>query len=238
MKLLGAMILALIAVAILLQTGCASPEPSRREFRDGPMPTRAPVFVAPGYAPAGAGLPEYMPGQPTPSVKRGEDRRVLPPTKEIGIWNSGEHPIDFDPNAAPILLGHALPIPATVGTDADKVLPSACAQSMALIAEPGGRPYPLLRTWSEDAKKCMAARLYAKCAEDLLREYMGHKAEAQWMDLRYEVLLKATVKTAMEFKNTECGKATMPPDAEVFYNWITRQWDRGMAVKLFMAGVR
>lgn len=75
---------------ILLLAACFSSAPSHRELHDGAPMRTTPVEPRITYAPNGTGLPEYW-GQPeAKQYPRGTDKRVLPPTREPGIWASDE----------------------------------------------------------------------------------------------------------------------------------------------------
>lgn len=135
---------------------CAAP--SGRTYRDGVPVERAPVFVTPGYAPAGAGLPEYMPVNDVPTAPRGTDRRVLPPTREPGIWAS-----DSEPKTKPIpRIGKTL-FPSPEVSDAE-INPSCIGQVNDLLDSSGKRAK--LERLIEPVQHCIAATLYEACIDE------------------------------------------------------------------------
>lgn len=89
----------------LFLAACSSAPELQREFHDGPMVSPAPTFTTPGATPIGRGGP--MVGQPgyvgpVENIPRGTDQRVLPPTREPGIWASDSDPTrKRDPRTPP-----------------------------------------------------------------------------------------------------------------------------------------
>jgi hypothetical protein len=151
-----------LALALLCLMGCASPSPPVHELRDGPMPAVRPVFTPPGYAPAGAGLPEYMPGQPNPTVPRGTDTRVLPPTREPGLW-AGDAPVASSAPEKPVCWDMSPDLP-------DALLADRAGGSIAHLCAAGldnfGRRssfWGAIQKLSPEARRCLMVRLFGQC---------------------------------------------------------------------------
>jgi hypothetical protein len=73
-----------LLLLFLLIAGCASPE---RELRRGTMVTPPPPALRPGHGAPVVG----QPGQGAPEYPRSPHRRVLPPSREPGLW-AGDAP--------------------------------------------------------------------------------------------------------------------------------------------------
>lgn len=209
---------------VLFLVSCAAP--SGREYHDGPVVERTPVFVSPGHTPAGAGLPEYMPVYETPTIERGRDRRVLPPTREPGIWMSDGDPkavIGWDDNPVR-LLGVEVPFPAErVGRIGDKDEPGrSCAWFMTKAA--GFPPIPLAGL-SEKEHKCLAARLYQHCFESDLADFEDHQKRFRpKLPETRKVEILDFLATAKAFKENACDGVKVTDAMRLALNDITRKW--------------
>lgn len=203
---------------VLFLVSCTAP--SGREYHDGPVVERAPVFVTPGHTPAGAGLPEYMPVYETPTIERGRDRRVLPPTREPGIWASDEPRAgDTEPVPAdPILFGVRLPFAPEAQTDLGRLPTRLCAFNMGRALS-ASSDFAQARRLNDFEKACLAAKLYAFCAATNLSDYKGHVKETGKMDEVVLNRLRNVDRIAKQFETTKCEKL---PALRNPYNSIDR----------------
>lgn len=179
----------------LFLAACAAPE--RHDLRDG-APV-APVFVTPGYTPAGAGLPEYMPGHPEPVRIEPNPRpnRLLPQTPKTrqgpGIWAS-DAPDATDPRddgqPAPLVLGVRLPYWTTQDEPADREHTRQCAAR-------GDRLLRRMMTPSEvtalsDAERaCLAMQMYDLCS---LRIWEGMVRGDETLSASERSMLRTLIK--------------------------------------------
>lgn len=204
---------------VLLLVSCAAP--SGRVYRDGAPVERAPVFVTPGYTPAGAGLPEYMPVHEAPTVERGRDRRVLPPTREPGIWAS-----DSGSKAKPkpaVILGVVVPEPTDA--HAPGYTSGYCADVYNDIIDQND-----LRSRSETlplaVRRCMAAKLYDHCISSLLTQYARKNKTGELVHAYLEEL-KRHKRTTSDFVEKACiDKTPWPSDATYIHDGLIEVFTR------------
>ncbi len=154
---------ALLAVVFL--TACSNAPQRRIYYCDGAVDVCPPeAFTHPGYAPAGAGLPEYMPVDEVPKAERGKDRRVLPPTREPGIWAS-----DGDETRAMAKRDRADQIPVYVAgvkvqlpRDRSTAAVRSCADIVSRALTESGAA-PTLASWNADVQQCEVLRMVENC---------------------------------------------------------------------------
>ena len=192
----------LLCLTVLI--GCASATPGSPDLRDGAPVRPAPVFVTPGYTPAGAGLPEYMPGPPEPVRVEPNPRpaRVLPETphtrREAGLWASST------PSSWPQVLEVPLPGPENP-SDTETVPASLCSYFInKRIDEFGLRR--ALENLSPAERKCFVGRAYHDCAS-------RHEGEVARDEKRSAALKAAFVHAvifAEDLKTRACAKGATP----------------------------
>lgn len=125
-----------------------------------------PANPAPTYTPPGTGLP--MPSFPGPGVRnipRSPHKRVLPPSKEPGLW-SADRPKASIIAPAPTLLGTTLPVPDAAKTPYISHSLSGCIEAAGELV---GAPvfFTRIDALREDERKCFAGLLYSRCASGL-----------------------------------------------------------------------
>lgn len=204
----------------LVLSGCATSGQSR-EYHDG-MPVRAaPVFVTPGYTPAGAGLPEYMPGMNAPpAAPRGKDRRVLPPTRELGVWaaDGDETRAAKAGDVLPVSISDVvLPFSPTATTATERAPTKRCAYSMNIALSMTG-DHPAVRALSpEQIKTCLAARLYQYCSVMMSTkaDREGSSSAERW---------KATMTAAVQFAEKACLNVPESATADDIYKRAVPMW--------------
>lgn len=219
---------------LVLLCGCAS---SPTTYRQG-APGFAPVAPAPAYAPPGAGAP--MVGQPgqqgAPEVPRSPHKRVLPATKEPGLWASDSSAASNLP-AVPRIVGVDLPFPPGATKDEEKYIARTCGQEMSRVVQ-GLRT---LNKWdvtglSLEERRCIAARLYEHCASGrrTLFEQAIDSDRAAAVDkevlLVMEVAVKSTDRTAKKFVETACASVQKAEDVENYLTHAMMAWDHANGV--------
>lgn len=152
-----------LLAALAFAISCA-PATSRRTYRDGVEVAPAAEFAPPGYAPAGAGLPEYVPGPPVPMVERGRDRRVLPPTRDPGIWAS-DGPTHVDVEDLKVL-GVQLLLPDSVYENGEGDVGPAlfCAKHWNKVVNTDAARW-LREIKDETLRKCLVAFMNEECVK-------------------------------------------------------------------------
>lgn len=199
---------ALLAVFLL---SCAAP--SGRTYRDGVPVERAPVFVTPGYAPAGAGLPEYMPTAERETVPRGKDRRVLPPSREPGIWASDSEPRasaePFDGTVA----GVSLPIAREMNTVEGLTQVAQCGLSLIDAAQ-RGKVMQRLERLPLETRRCLVAQMYRQCMATREQASSGSDKEA----------LSRHVRIAKKYEDLVCPSFRHTDETLAVFDTITEEW--------------
>lgn len=148
--------------------------------------------------------------------------RQLPPTRERGLWAA--YPSD-DPPLKPLLLGVELPYPPGADTEADKETTLLCAGAMADMALRPGVPEVDTRRWPEPVRRCVAARLYLKCAEGFEVRYQRQVKAGVLMDKEHEKRLRTARENAERFRAAACRDMSLPPEAEGFVLATGKQWE-------------
>lgn len=196
-------------LCLLLLIACTTPGPV---YERG-TPTARPVArVRPGV---GAPIVGQHPAAITQHSP--QPQRVLPPTREPGIWAS------TDPLAtmsATTLLD--VPLPDPDDPEAKKIR-RFCARSMG-FATKTGEFEPAVAQLSVPERRCLAARLYFRCVNELLADF-EKTAEALALTVIEHVYVEAMRKTepiALDFVRRECRSVT--PAVEVLAHDIGRAW--------------
>lgn len=172
----------------------------------------APVRAVPGYAPAGAGLPEYLPGEPAPNYPHAPPgERVLPHTAKTSgeptIWASHQPAAD----TAPEILGIKLPLPENY-SDLEFGEARACAAVVGIASQEAGTAYALTRLPSK-AKKCAVAMLFQNCI-DTMKLKSEKDLEANVRDAAVILNARRRVSaTARAFAEKSCPPEATPTDA-------------------------
>jgi hypothetical protein len=131
-----------------------------------------PVLV-PRYVPAGAGAPMVgQPGEQTAPIDRSPNSRVLPPTREPGIWAADEtkavkKPVPVSPPDIDELLA-ARPSPGT-----PELL--SCRQRVLRASKTSGEE-ETRRNLPRTPRECLTARLLLHCANAELVEFIDRAA--------------------------------------------------------------
>lgn len=191
-----------VALAMLALMSCAGPSNSGTTYERGTFTAPPPAAVRPGVGAPVVGQPGTPAGYP-----RGTDARVLPPTREPGVWSAGEPRavMDEDVPEDPILLGVRLPFSPEAKTAREKAPTRECAYLMGL-AVTMRRQSDLVSYLTEENQKCLAAQLYLACAAGEERKLHGgenHKAKH---------IVSMVMKTAEQFVAESCG---VPIDDDV-----------------------
>lgn len=216
---------------LLLTLGACTTSSSHRELRDGVPVQRAPVFVAPGYTPTGAGLPEYMPsGEATPRVPRGTDKRMLPETpasrREAGMWAGDETRASIEDLTPPKLLDVVLPS-APNATAEEQAMTRTCASQM---------DYALLRSGHEAVarnallapRQCIAALLYQYCAQRVVDNYTEKQSRGEMFDREFQRRALAMKHAADTFVGGACPEGVRKSINTAMMNETTETWEMVM----------
>lgn len=213
-------------IAFLFLTACASQEPERREFHDGPMVRPAPAFVTPGATPAGAGLPEYVPGTAAP-VSRGTDRRVLPPTREPGVWASDKPKISGE-IATPVMLGINIPIPVDDNGKPDYLFANQCAEATDTMFKESTLKAPAQRLRYEE-RECLTARIYDMCIGYMNRDRKNNEQLllVQGAERVVEAMKRSGIATAIVargYLSEKCHPKTNSPAVDAIFKEVLTRW--------------
>lgn len=184
---------------ILLLSACAT---SSTEYRQGApgVPAVRPPAMRPGYGAPMLG----QPGVTAPGVPRSPHNRVLPPTKEPGLW-AADAPRASGTDDAPTLYGIVLPFPEGATSDEDRAITRACARDLVDVSE--GLNFNILvpQNFRPAGVQCLAARLYLACATRMEETYKRERDAFVRMDKGLERRLAATKRRAHEFAKALCS---------------------------------
>lgn len=125
----------------------------------------------------------------------------------------------------PETFGVTLPFVPNADTEEAAERPTrVCAQSMgALLAK--AEPQTELAALPPEARRCLAARLYLKCAEGLLALFPEEGIPGSWLDFPAERRLHlAVLATAKRFKDESCKGVVFPIRAEHAIVQVGRAW--------------
>lgn len=212
----------------LFLAACAAPE--RHELRDGAPVRPAPVFVTPGYTPAGAGLPEYMPGPPEPVRVEPNPRptRLLPQTPESrrgpGIW-AGDATFD-DVMQEFGVLGVLLPFPA-----GDSVEDAAMRGQVRMCAHIAREMFAAIMPENELAKAtdadviCVVARAFRACALKDIARRDELKERGELYSPLINDLVERNRAAAQAFVDHACGPDSKTPWTARWTGEAMKNWD-------------
>lgn len=196
---IGAFLTFAVAIFLALLPGCATPT----TYGDG-APMRAPVMEPrPGYAPAGAGLPEYW-GSPEPEARpRSPHKRVLPPQAGPGIWAGDEPRASLPPE--PQFEGVTLPYPPETKTLEDAHIVLMCSRMLPHGMRASG-VYPIWDKWQGQQRACLVAAYFDSCVRvvtDELKRAMGGVSHRSHQPTR---------DTARRFRDAACTGDVVTPE--------------------------
>lgn len=190
--------------------------------RPAPAPAAAPP-PRPGatYAPAGGGASHGGLATPEAAVPRSPNKRLLPPTKEAGLWAADGAPVAASTNE---IFGAVVPLPQHPPLGADHLL-GVCAADMT-AAMRAVRMDKML-AFPDDVRRCLAARAYFQCA---LREGMsppkraGREVPRAW-DPAYVKM--AVVPLAEALIKKQCEGVTITEEQNAALNAVLEKYTWG-----------
>lgn len=201
--------------AVLLCIVCA---PAPRQYLDG-APLRPPV-PSTTFTPPGTGLPEYWgPPEAKPDVQPNpRPKRVLPPSREPGIWAADNPKASSDPDTKPELFRLPVPLPED-GQEA----PTArlCTNDLGHAAIDTG-DWPGAAKLPEPMRQCLIGHLMARCADQEAERLKKTLPEGHHLRRQAD----ATHAAAVRHKVKACKVAPLDADAEAMRDRILDQWRR------------
>jgi hypothetical protein len=206
--------LSVVAVFAVSLVGCASQGPTleRGTFvRPPPVPTRP-----------GVGAPAV--GQPGPharGVPRSPDKRVLPPTREPGIWASDR---PFDPFERMRVFGILVPMHPEDPTDEQLKPLLTCAEVLRIRAQKLGLTDAIWKLPGR-SRLCLAARLYDFCIKTDFERVVDEGIRNEGLTLPlYGPFIRNLSRKAGIFHESHCGPEA-PDDAAALAGQIEATWD-------------
>jgi len=184
-----------------------------------------PSYPGATYTPLGTGLPTMgQPGASRPAVARSPNKRVLPPTKEPGLWAADGAPSAV---ARHHLWGVEIPLPE--GATAHLVEREAwhCANGMDGVAG-GIRKVAFISTLPEDVRRCMVARAQYHCAfeEGLLAQ--RNAARGSTSDTARIEALAALEAHALALRSKWCADVTLTDKQQTALRTVLDSWDKSL----------
>lgn len=183
-----------------------------------------PVFSPAEDAPYNVGHPGFV-GEPE-KVPRGTDRRVLPPTREPGIWASDGDLAKVIPT--PVMLGFNVPVPVEDGKP-DYLLANACAKKIDEMFQEPALKAPT-KQLSDEERECLVAQFYEMCVGTMNKGYRMN--EQSLLDQGFpraglELLKRsgsATADVAKGYRSEKCHEKTNTPAVKLVFKEVLRRW--------------
>lgn len=176
-------------------------------------------FPEPALTPTGTGLPEFtitgdaQPERPALSP----NKRILPPSKEPGVWAADGDPTLAGPKIGVILAATIIRFPDELETVDERAPVEFCAASMERAIGRWVRGLTL-GVLSSSERECLAARLLLHCANELDKR-PGTRGEQ-------EGRAKARL-FAIEYKIAKCGSGIGSDTVQTAVETTVLQWQRG-----------
>lgn len=195
---------------LLVLSACSSVPKRQVYYCDGVETCPPEAFTHPGYTPAGAGLPEYIPAEEVPKAPRSPHKRPLPETpktrREPGIWAGDTARASINDPASPVsVLGVSIPHHPDVKTAGDAYSATACAMSINLAAQNDTSLMAQVQAMSLEQRKCVAAAAYLQCTHGLTQRQ-------EQFDWRVQQKMASTADAAARFLLSVCPES---PDPEL-----------------------
>lgn len=207
-------ILSLMAVS----SGCATSEPGRETLHKGAYRPPAPAPTRPGV-----GLPVHDPqAKPLPPQPNPKPKRVLPPTREPGLW-AGDEPQAAKKRLPPVVsLEVVIPYPPELYWGREIPFPTArCALLMDAALFRSGKSEEVARL-PPAARECLAARLHLKCMESEIGAVVAQrKADGEPDDP--DEAIEPLMQFARSFDKDKCTEA-LRTATESLYGKIMRKF--------------
>lgn len=179
-----------------------------------------PSFPTPGATPAGAGIVVPTPEGGEQVVPRSPNKRILPATKEPGLWAADGAPMASGGDA-PSLFGVALPEPtgAAMLVEASRACVSTVeAAAKSIGADKGVAVYPPL------VRKCMAAWAYLMCAKHRHEAMLPSPGADDKIDYEKANAVSRLVMHALQIERAACRDVTRTEEQMDVLDAIDAQW--------------
>jgi hypothetical protein len=207
-----AFFLALIAASIAnAQAGAPMPTPVRPPLVRPVV--NEPYFPTPGATPAGAGIvvPTREGGEQV--VPRSPNKRILPATKEAGLWAADGAPRAVVLDEIPQIQGISLPFAPSATTDDEKYLTRYCAYRMNAVfwyLELTQRASSL----PPDVRACLVGKLYEHCARVARESYEEQERSGNVFHAGAKARIRETGRAAQAFREAKCKGVPSSADAD------------------------
>lgn len=199
----------LVALCMLFLLPDAHAQAVRLAPSTGPLIVQQPPSYPgnPVHTPAGAGASHgSIPGVQKATLPPSPNKRLLPPTKEAGLWAADGARAAIDSHTHP-LFNIRLPYPSFAKDEESAIPMTTCVASMAVAADNAGRTNEIKELPAE-VRKCMASRAVGICLDGwmaLLQE--GAKNGVVWPEkLLNNILSTATHVAVLNLKNCKEAK--------------------------------
>lgn len=186
--------------------GCVSGAPT--QYAQGvPVAPRAPVFSPTLDAPITVGQPGYV--GPAESLPRSPHHRVLPPTREPGLWAGDRSVPTVATEDFQLVLDVALPLPDPVERPEDLVHVAACRVDILKRLDAFGM-MNAAKALVRPERRCLVARLYDVCASGYLADLARKEAAGEAFVPLARRTYEAVSKVAKRFRKEECPFESNP----------------------------
>lgn len=217
----------LLTLVVLVSCSLAHAQAMRPPPASAPGPAiiiqQPPTYPGATYTPTGTGLPTMgQPGTQRPAVERSPNKRVLPPTKEPGLWAADGAPVAA---ARHHLWGVEIPLPE--GAMAHLVEREAwhCANGMDGVAK-GIRKVAFIDTLPEDVRRCMVARAQYHCAFETGLLVQTRVTRGSTSDTARLEALAALEAHALALRAKWCADVTLTDKQLTALRTVLDAWDK------------
>lgn len=212
----------LLPILVVLAAAIAHAQAVRPAPATGPLiHQQPPSYPTQVHAPAGAGASHGGLAAPRPApVPDSPNKRLLPPTKEPGLWAADGAPVGvggprlFDVEIPHIRNEHDLPVAGET---------EWCTKGLAKAADAAGWR-ERIENYSAEVRACMAATAYLRCAADHFRwvstpETPGARRIGASVDMA-----RATVNHARDLMTKDCRDVALSDEQKQAIQTIITHW--------------
>lgn len=191
------------------------------------MPPRAPSFSPALDAPITVGQPGFV-GSPE-ELPRGTDKRVLPPTREPGIWASDGEPKAVQDLTPPRLMGVLLPFPPAPDDPKEGHFARTCASKFNELIDLHRVAQQAARL-PAGVRNCIAANLYQRCIAGLLKIHNAAAATGDVYAPAFAADLRAYLPVTAAFVGRMCDGSRWPPEGVDLHDGLSVSFMRSNGV--------
>lgn len=206
---------------VVLLSSAAHAQAVRPAPSPGPLVQQPPSYPGATLTPAGAGASHGGLAAPEKVLPRSPNKRLLPPTKEPGLWAADGAPVAV---ARRQLWGVVIPLPD--GEAADVLEYEAWHCSMYMEGAAKGTPSErAIRAFPEDVLRCAVAISQHHCATSEVAAAKQRKARGEELDPDRNTVLAMIEAHMAALHIAWCSGITLSTDQRAVLSRVLRAWD-------------